>query len=100
MAIEPEKLATVLKDALNKHTVVVVGGPKEEQAAKDILKVVVKDGCEQDFEKYCEENGIFCRAYPIEVLKTRYRAECRPEQLKGAEHFIVSIEDMPMLTLS
>ena len=64
---------------------------------KNILKVVVKDGCEQEFEKYCKENGIFCRAYPLEILKTRYRAECKPEQLKGAEKFIKSIKDMPIL---
>lgn len=66
----------------------------------DIFKVVVRDGHEQDFEQYCKENGIFCRAYPMEVLKTRYRVECTPEQLKGAEHIIVSVEDMAILTLS
>ena len=80
-----------------RHTIVLVGGPREE---KDVLKVVVKDGCELAFEQYCEENWIFCKAYPIEILKTRYRAECKPEQLKGAEHLIVSVEDMPTLTLS
>lgn len=68
--------------------------------ARDILKVTVKDGCEQAFEKYCKDNDIFCRAYPIEVLKTRYRAECKPEQIKGADYLIVSVEDMPMMTLS
>lgn len=67
---------------------------------KDILKVIVKEGHEQDFEKYCKENNIFCRAYPLEILKTRYRAECKQEQLKGAEKFIISIEDMPTLTVS
>lgn len=65
---------------------------------KDILKVVVKDGCEQDFEKYCKENGIFYRSYPLEILKTRYRAECKTEQLKGAENLIISIKDMPTLS--
>lgn len=67
---------------------------------RDILKVTVKDGCEQDFENYCKDNNIFCRAYPIEILKTRYRAECKPKQLKGAEMLIVKVEDMPVMTLS
>lgn len=65
-----------------------------------ILKVIVKDGCEQDFEKYCKENNIFCKVYPIEILKTRYRAECTFEQLKNAEMFIISIEHMPMMSIS
>lgn len=64
---------------------------------KDILKVIVKDGHEQEFEKYCNDNSIFCRAYPLEILKTRYRVECKPEQLKGAVKFIKNIKDMPTL---
>lgn len=67
---------------------------------ENILKVILKDGCEQKFEKYCAENNIFCRAYPLEILKTRYRVECKAEQLKGAEMCIKSIRDMPILTAS
>ncbi|WP_077832799.1 hypothetical protein [Clostridium felsineum] len=66
---------------------------------KDVLKVIVKEGRGQDFEKYCKEKGIFCRRYSLEMLKTRYRAECKLEQLKGAEIFIKSVEDMPKATL-
>lgn len=70
-----------------------------DKKGKDILKVRVKDGCEKDFEEYCKQNNIFCRAYPLEILKTRYRAECKREQLQGAEHLIISVEDMPRVTL-
>jgi hypothetical protein len=66
---------------------------------RNVLKVTVKDGCEEQFENYCKDKGIFCRAYPIDILKTRYRAECKPEQLKDAEMLIVKIEDMPTMVL-
>lgn len=67
---------------------------------KNVLKVTVKDGFERAFEKYCEEKKIFCKAYPIEILKNHYRAECTPGQLEGAKNIITSIEDMPVLILS
>jgi hypothetical protein len=67
---------------------------------KDILKVHVKDGCELEFEEYCEDHGIFCRVFPSKALKTVYRAECKAWELNGAEKLIKSIEDMPIMKLS
>lgn len=67
---------------------------------KDVLKVRVKNGKENEFENYCKENDIYCRSYPTKSLKSVYRAECKSEQLKGAELLIKSVEDMPKLTLS
>jgi len=67
---------------------------------KNILKVVVFDGCEKEFEEYCKDNNIFCKAYPIRILRTRYRAECNIAQLEGAEIFIKSVENMPTFSVS
>lgn len=67
---------------------------------KDILKVIVKEGFEEQFEAYCKEKNIFCRAYPLEILKDRYRVECKEEELKEVEYIIVSIQDMPRIKIS
>ena len=67
---------------------------------KNVLKVVVKENYEETFEKYCKDNGIFCRAYPLDVLKNVYRAECKPEQLKNAESLILKVGKMLTISVS
>jgi hypothetical protein len=64
-----------------------------------VLKVVVKEGFERAFEDYCQEKGIYYKAYPLEILKTRYRVECELTQLIGASRCIVSIREMPKVGL-
>ena len=78
---------------------------KPQQTKGDImkkytLKVAVKSGCEKYFENYCSRHDIFYKVYPVTVLKTIYRAECKDWQLYAAKEFIKSIEDMPTISLS
>lgn len=66
---------------------------------KDTLKVIVKEGFEKDFEKYCSDKNIYYKVYPLEIFKTRYKVKAKKEDFIEVIDLIKSIEPMPTIAL-
>ena len=64
-----------------------------------VLKVIVKDGEEDNFKLYCNKRKIVHKQYSLEILKTRFRVECSEKELNNAKSIIESVCDMPKATI-